>query len=124
VYYNRLMRDGWIRTGRTENGRHDAVTYFEKELSRDWRLRKLCHEQIGAPKGKGCYWDEHVLASKAGDESVHQDWEWAERLGGSVVYAKHGCLYRAVLKNSKSIGDEELVHDFNGYTFEMIEAPY
>ena len=124
VYYNRLMRDGWTRTGRTENGRHDAITYFEKELPQGGTLRKICHEQVGAPKGKGCYWDEHELVSKSGDQSSYPDWEWAERVGDSIVYAKHGCLYSGALKNSKSVGDEELVHDFNGYTFEKLEAPY
>jgi hypothetical protein len=124
VYYNRLMRDGWIMTGQTSRGSYDATTVFEKGLPRGWKLRKICHEQIGSPPGKGCYWDEHVLVSRVGTEIARPDWEWAERLNGEVAYAAGGRLFRRVIRDSETLGVEKLVHDLNGYEFEAFEAPY
>lgn len=124
VYYNRLQRDGWILKQREQSGRHDIRSIFEKQLSRGWTLRKICHEQTGAPKGKGCYWDEHVLISKTGDEIEFPDWEWAEWLEGYVAFAKGGCLFRLQLKNGSKLFEGLLIHDFNGYKFEELEAPY
>lgn len=126
VYYNRLMRDGWTSVGREQNGRHDAKMFFEKELPRRWTLRKICHEESSmlSPDGRGCYWDEHVLVSKSGDETAHPDWEWAERIGDSVCFASGGRLYRIAAWNSNEHGEARLIHDFNGYEFEKLEAPY
>ena len=38
-----------------------AFSVFEKPLSSGWILRKYAHAEVGAPPGKGCYWDEHEL---------------------------------------------------------------
>lgn len=58
VYYPRLFRDGWKMI--EERGhRMDSATVFERPLEHGWVLRKIAHEQVGAPEGKGCYWDEH-----------------------------------------------------------------
>jgi hypothetical protein len=123
-YYNRLKRDGWTETKHEDVGNHNCITTFEKPLPRSWTLRKICHEQIGSPKGKGCYWDEHSLISKTGNELKFHNWEWAEWLNGYIVFAKEGCLYRVQIKNQEDLGEEMLVHDFNGYKFEKTEAPY
>ena len=122
VYYNRLQRDGWTLTARGSNGRYDEWAIFEKPASAKWTLRKICHEQIGAPKGKGCYWDEHALVSESGETQEFSDWEWAEVVGRSVVFAKEGALYRLSYLDRKR--SESLVHDFNGYLFENAVAPY
>jgi len=126
VYYNRLMRDGWTSIGRKQNGRHDVKMFFEKELPRGWTLRKICHEESAmlSPDGRGCYWDEHVLVSKSGQEETRPDWEWAERTGDSICFAKNGRLFRIIIKKDKDVGEETLVHDFNDYKFEKLEAPY
>lgn len=124
VYYNRLQRDRWTLAGREENGRYDARVFFEKELPHGWILKKICHEQIGAPKGKGCYWDEQVLLSKSGVEFDFPDWEWAEWTGRNIAFARDGRLFRIGIRNAEELSDESLIHDFNGYKFEQIEAPY
>jgi hypothetical protein len=118
------MRDGWLYSERVENGIHDASTIFEKPIPRGWTIRKICHEQTGAPKGKGCYWDEHVLLSRAGIESKFPNWEWAEMGGRDIVFAENGCLYRIGIKNASELGDADLIHDFNDYKFEKLEVPY
>jgi hypothetical protein len=120
VYYNRLQRDGWTLTGRGSNGRYDEWSIFEKSTSANWTLRKICHEQIGAPKGRGCYWDEHVLVS--GETLELTSWEWADVIGRSIVFAKNGCLYR--LTDLEGKRRETLIHDFNEYVFENAVAPY
>lgn len=122
VYYNRLQRDGWKLVSRGSNGRYDEWTIFEKPVATKWSLRKICHEQIGAPEGKGCYWDEYALVSASGETQEFADWEWAEVIGKSLVFAKTGSLYR--LSNLDRNRSESLVHDFNGYVFETAVAPY
>ena len=122
VYYNRLQRDGWTLAGRGSNGRFDEWAIFEKPAGREWTLRKICHEQLGAPEGKGCYWDEHALIATSGETLEFVDWEWAEVNGGSVVFAKDGSLYRIADLDQKL--SETLIHDFSGYKFENTVAPY
>ena len=122
VYYNRLQRDGWVLTGRGSNGRYDEWAIFEKPAGAKWTLRKVCHEQIGAPPGKGCYWDEHALASSSGEMLELAGWEWADVVGRSIVFAKDGRLIRlADLEGKRS---ETLIHDFNDHRFENTVAPY
>ena len=124
VYYNRLMRDGWRRSGRTENGRHDVQMFFEKDLSDGRVLRKICHEQIGSPKGKGCYWDEHAIILQDGAVWSMPDWEWADLVNGKIVFAKNGRLYETTAAVAHDIGAEGLIYDFNDFKFEELEAPY
>jgi hypothetical protein len=124
VYYPRLLRDGWTLTG--EQGvRSDSATIFERPLRHCWMLRKIAHEQSGAPEGKSCYWDEHELIhQEKGSVIQHPDWEWADRDGDSIVYGSRGCLYRARLNRSNGIGTPKLLHDLNDMKFEAIPAPY
>ncbi len=65
IYYRRLIRDGWNIVNQQENSRWNSETIFEKTLPNGWILRKIAHEQIDSPKGKGCYWDEHKLIAQA-----------------------------------------------------------
>ncbi len=51
------------------------------------------------------------------------DWEWAEPWGTGLQFASDGCLWFAQLTNS-GLGDTDLIHNFNGMTFENVEAPY
>ncbi len=124
VYYPRLIRDAWTRRG--ERGhRLDSATVFERPLGHGWVLRKIAHEQVGAPEGKGCYWDEHELVhDEKGVVLNHPDWEWADRDGNSVVWAAGGCLYRARINRSHGVGSAKLLHDFSGMKFEAIAAPH
>jgi hypothetical protein len=79
VYYPRLLRDGWTLVERIVAGPLEAVTVFEKPIARGWILRKLAHEQVGAPPGKGCYWDEHELQGTEPPALRRlPDWEWAD----------------------------------------------
>ena len=124
VYYNRLQRDGWTLVRREQRNKLDASAVFEKRLPKNWTFQKICHEQIGAPIGKGCYWDEHALISDAGDQLEFPAWEWAEWLGDHIAFAKDGCLFRTTIESKNEISAESLIHDFNYYTFEPLEAPY
>ena len=124
MYYPRLLRDGWALAGERGN-RMDSATIFERPLGHGWTLRKIAHEQVGAPEGKGCYWDEHeVVHREKGALIQHPDWEWADRDGDSIVYGSRGCLYRARVNRSHGLGMPRLLHDFNGMKFEAIAAPY
>ena len=71
--------------------------------------------------------DEHELEHAArGVKIACPDWEWAERDGGRLVYASHGCLYRVGRPAGKAVGlgEATLVQDFNGMRFVARGAPY
>ncbi len=124
VYYNRLQRDGWVMKCARENQQWDSQTLFEKALPQRWILRKICHEQLGSPKGKGCYWDAHEVESATGEVHTMPEWEWAEWVDDAIIYAERGCLFRMSLESRAAIGNQKLLHDFNGYEFENKQAPY
>ena len=124
VYYNRLRRDGWGLIDSFENAKWNSETVFEKKLPMNWLFRKVCHEQIGSPKGKGCYWDEHALINENGETISNPGWEWADWVDESIVYSENGCLYKVAIESSNRLGKATLLHDFNDYTFENRQAPY
>ena len=124
VYYVRLQRDGWQLKERG-GARLDSWTVFEKELPRGWVLRKVAHEQVGAPPGKGCYWDEHELEHlRSGEKLEFEDWEWAELDGKHIVFAAGGKLFRAPLDRGNEVGTPDELYDFNDMAFEELVAPY
>jgi hypothetical protein len=125
VYYRRLIRDGWKLVSHKENSKWNSETLFEKPIPKGWVLRKIAHEQVDSPKGKGCYWDEHELINiESGTKLVLSDWEWAELDGKSIVWSLNGCMYRASINSRKKIGEPKLLYDFNALEFEEIRAPY
>ena len=127
VYYPRLIRDGWaLREGITVSPT-ESFTVFDKPLGSGWLLRKVAHEQLDSPPGRGCYWDEHELINPAGDVTIDgPDWEWAELDRRRLVYAKHGCLYAVALPSAdaRTLAEPTLLRDFNPMTFEARTAPY
>ena len=124
VYYPRLLRDGWRLQQRTRTARWTGVDLFDKDLSHGWVLRKIAHAEIGAPPGKGCYWDEHELFRSASGHRVKcAEWEWADFDGRRLVWAREGKLFAARVTTGGLVDEVELF-DFNEMTFEPIEAPY
>lgn len=124
VYYHRLVRDGWTYHEHIEASRQAALTVFEKDLGSGWRLRKLAHEEVGAPVGKGCYWDEHELEHERGIRIACPDWEWAERDGNRLLFGSRGGLYRVARPKGDVLEEPTLLHDFNGMRFVARAAPY
>lgn len=125
VYYRRLIRDGWNLIKSAQKAKWEAVTIFEKSLPKGWVLRKIAHEQVDSPKGKGCYWDEHELFNDNSEKTIEcNDWEWAELDGKSLVWASKGFIYRASIQSGSKIRDPKLLYDFNSLEFERIRAPY
>ncbi len=124
VYYHRLLRDGWKLVERLHLGEWKDQDIFEKSIGKGWTLRKIAHAEIGSPVGKGCYWDEHELVGPAEDQIIHcPEWEWADIDGNRLVWAACGKL-RAGRVRENGLADEVELHDFNGLSFETIEAPY
>lgn len=120
VYYNRLKRDGWVMRGEEVQ----ETTVFEKKLPKSWLLRKLAFSEIGAPPGRGCYWDAHELRQESTDTILaFPEWEWADYVDGRLVFAVEGQLRAAQLGRGKLFG-EKLLHDFNEMKFEALAAPY
>ena len=120
VYYNRLKRDGWVM--KSED--HHGAALFEKILPGSWTLRKLAFAEIGAPPGRGCYWDAHELKHEpTGKLLAFPEWEWADFDRRRVVWAANGQLRSAGLRRGELV-DEKLLHDFNGMNFQAIAAPY
>ena len=121
VYFIRLQRDGWEMKPTVSDSEY---TVFEKPLSHGWLLRKYAHAEVGAPPGKGCYWDEHELEhSETGNLIAGVQWEWADVDGKKLVWAEAGCLFRATIKRN-GIGESKLLYDFNHMEFKALAAPY
>ena len=121
VYFVRLQRDGWVRKPSVSDS---DCTVFEKPLPCGWLLRKRAHAQVGAPPGKGCYWDEHEMEhGESGKRLDGAKWEWADSDGKKLVWAEDGCLFRATIKGS-GLGDRKMLKDFNEMKFEALAAPY
>jgi len=122
VYYLRLLRDEWTLVERRNATRwHDV---FDKPLSHGWILRKLAHAEVGAPQGKGCYWDEHELFNvESGARIKCKDWEWADVDNKRLVWATQGKLYAGRLSKAGVVNETQLF-DFNDMRFERLEAPY
>lgn len=120
VYYNRLQRDGWTMRDKEYQG----ATLFEKKLPKGWLLRKLAFAEIGAPPGRGCYWDAHELRhDSTGVILAYPEWEWADLVDGRLIFAAEGKLCEARLGRGNLLG-EKLLHDFNDMKFTAIAAPY
>ncbi len=123
VYYSRLQRDGWtLRPDLTPDSSSTEV--FEKAAGAGWILRKYCHAEIGAPEGKGVYYDRHALVRTDTGEALDcPDWEWADLDGKRLVWSEDGRLHAAYLV-THGLKDRRVLHDFNGMTFSPIAAPY
>jgi hypothetical protein len=120
VYYNRLQRDGWVMA----KDEYQGATLFEKKLPKSWRLRKLAFAEIGAPPGRGCYWDAHELRHEASETVLaFPEWEWADFVDGRLVWTADGQMRAARLGLGKLLSDK-LLYDFNCMKFEAIAAPY
>jgi hypothetical protein len=120
VYYNRLQRDGWIMSPEEYQG----ATLFEKKLAKGWTLRKLAFAEIGAPPGRGCYWDAHELWHESTKRLlVFPEWEWADYVDHRLVWAVEGQIRSARLGKGK-LESEEMLHDFNDMKFEALPARY
>lgn len=124
VYYVRLQRDGWTLTRRRNESEWNDTTVFEKAVPGGWTLRKFAHEQVGAPPGKGCYWDEHELAHAAtGTLIPGKDWEWADVDGKRLAWAANGRLWAGYVRKG-GVHDAACLHDFRDMKFEALTAPY
>lgn len=124
VYFPRLQRDGWKYLEESKLGKWKNIHIFEKRLTADWVLRKIAHSEIGAPPGKGCYWDEHSLYNAKSEATIAlPDWEWADIDRKRLVWATKGQLFSGHVDYEK-IYEQKLLYDFNAMTFEAIEAPY
>lgn len=124
VYYLRLQRDGWTLARQQKQRDGSEVTVFEKLLPGGWVLRKFAHEQVGAPPGKGCYWDEHELEHSASRTLLEgKDWEWADVDGKRLVWAADGCLWTGYVRK-RGVQDPRCLHDFRALKFTARAAPY
>lgn len=124
VYYPRLIRDGWSLKETVQVGKWKGRVIFEKPCPNGWILRKVAHEEVGAPPGKGCYWDEHELIHPASNHSIScPQWEWAELDGKRLAWAAEGKLNAGRLTD-QGLVNATLLYDFNAMAFEAIEAPY
>lgn len=120
VYFNPLQRDGWMMA----RDKYQGARLFEKLLPKGWVLRKLAFAEIGAPPGRGCYWDAHEMRHEStGAVLAFPEWEWADFVDGRLVWASEGRLCAAKLGRGKLLGEKPL-HDFNAMKFEALAAPY
>lgn len=121
-YTHRLLRSGWsFVSNARETGDH--TLRFDKPYSKRWILRKC----IGPTKRPIRYDDEEyyeLIRSRDGLTLQMRDWEWADVDGDTIIWAEHGCLYRAHLEKTGELVKQRKLHDFNDYKFEERAAPY
>lgn len=124
VYYPKLIRDGWTLQQSVQVAKWKDMVIFEKTCPNGWVLQKIAHAELGAPPGKGCYWDEHELIRPSSGESIAcPNWEWAERDGNRLVWATEGRIETGQLKK-QGLVDQATLYDFNEMIFQPVEAPY
>lgn len=123
VYYHRLQRDGWTYVRHDKREDWKSVDVFERSLPHGWLLRKIAHAEVGAPPGKGCYWDKHELVDPAGAATAHPDWEWADLDDTRLVFAQDGKLHASGISRL-GVAEPRVLHDFTPMTFEARVAPY
>ena len=70
VYYPRLFRDGWALDEPIR--RAGWIDRFQKPLLHDWTLVKLAHRSANPPRGRGCYWDEHLSSARYSFAGTYQ----------------------------------------------------
>jgi hypothetical protein len=125
VYYLRLAREGWALKETIHWGKwNNMLVTFEKPCPKGWILRKLAHAEVGAPPGKGCYWDEHELVHPSSGAAIRMPgWEWAELDGERLVWAEQGRLEAGRL-TAEGLVERRMLADFNEMEFAPVEAPY
>jgi hypothetical protein len=124
VYYRRLQWDGWQLTDRLSAGSTERWDIFEKPVGLGWTLRKIAHAEVGAPQGKGCYWDEHELVhAHSGRCDPHPAWEWADLDGKRLVWASGGILHAGVI-GRRGLSEQQSLYDCNDMTFVRRIVPY
>lgn len=124
IYFERLVRDGWTAGRVLRDLRLDQVVLFERAVSPRWTLRKHAHATVNAGPGRGCYYDTHELIASDGRCLVRDHWEWADVVDDRLVWASQGQLCAATIDADGELGDERVLHDFNGMTFQRLRAPY
>ena len=146
VYDARLVRDGWRLVGSRRKGKaahrrglrrllwlvagfigadnDKHIKVFEKRATHGWILRKNAIATSNPPAGKGCYYEEHELVNTAsGAVLPYPGWEWAEVDADRLVWAEGGKLFAGKL-SAEGLAHVKELHDFNGYRFTPIAAPY
>jgi hypothetical protein len=124
VYYPRLVRDGWTYIENIQIDQWKSKDIFEKALPHGWILRKIAHGEIGAPVGKGVYWDEHELVcQKSMAVTPCPTWEWAELDAKRLVWAENGKIIAAKV-TAAGLTDVKELFDFTEMEFTAIAAPY
>jgi len=88
---------------------------YEKPMTRGWKLEERWH--ASGPR-------IFRLVDADGDVALQGNWGWADWMDRSFVYAHEGCLFRVRVKKRKKLSEPEMIHDFNHYQFEAIQAPY
>lgn len=122
LYGHRLLRDGWSLVTKPEQT-GDHTTRYDKPYSSLWILRKCV--RLVTRSNRSLENEYHELVRTSDGTTVElPEWEWAEIDGKTIVWAEHGCLYRAQLTNGGELIKQKQLHDFNDYKFEECIAPY
>ncbi len=117
--------EGWSYKEKRHEG-NDQVLFFEKDINKNWVIVKKqysgfvsCHSE-----GKGCVYNTYELFNrKTKHTQSFPNWEWAEARKSRLYWAERGKIYRGTA-DDEGLCDVKELYDFNGMTFEPIEAPY
>lgn len=118
AYLPRLVRDGWTL-------QNEDVTGWTLERSLRKGLSLWKHFRVGDGQGHAVYWEQHSVRDE-NDEIVvdGKGWEWADfdAPRKRIVYAEGGGMYALYIKGNQL--ETKQLADFNGMSFERLNAPY
>jgi hypothetical protein len=79
-------------------------------------------ERLGLQRGS-CPSEYELVDYDTGAAQFCQDWEWADVDDHRLLWAEGGKIFAAEIESHK-LGPAKMLYDFNGMTFQEIEAPY
>jgi len=124
VYFRRLIRDGWklVKKVGYEPGRGDLT--FEKPIDDNRVLTNIVAGSGLAGLGRGiCSSEYRLIDYGTGEVQFQPSWSWANYDNGRLLWAESGKIFSAEIETA-GLGPARILYDFNGMTFQEIEAPY
>ena len=121
VYIERLLQRGWKFEKRIEHEKYHTTLVLSKIIFDGMTIYKNIINKYPAKKTE---WEEHTLI--AGDNTVYfsDHWECADVIGNTIYFTELGLLMCIEVTSDPGNLEEKIIHDFSGYQFEAIEAPY
>jgi hypothetical protein len=124
IYIRRQIRDGWKLVAKVGNIEGLEVLTFERPVGDSLSLQNIFDDdkKMGLRRGV-CPSYYQLINAETCKAQCFEDWEWADVDGERLLWAEGGKIFAAAIEPG-GLGPAKLLYDFNGMTFQEIEAPY